>query len=66
MTTGRALLAQQKSMPVICFLGVVSPGPYAPYVVAFHEGLSEAGYVEGKISRSNTVGQRAGMISSPH
>jgi putative tryptophan/tyrosine transport system substrate-binding protein len=39
--------AQHKAMATIGFLGVTSPGPYAPYVAAFREGLSEAGYVEG-------------------
>jgi len=40
--------AQQKAMPVIGFLGVASPGPYAPFLAAFHRGLSETGYVEGR------------------
>jgi putative tryptophan/tyrosine transport system substrate-binding protein len=31
-------------MPVIGFLGVPSPGPYKPYVIAFREGLSKTGY----------------------
>ena len=48
MTAARALRAQQKAMPVIGLLGVASPGPYAPYVIAFREGLSEAGSVEGQ------------------
>jgi putative ABC transport system substrate-binding protein len=40
--------AQQKLTPVIGFLNSASPGPYAPFVAAFHQGLSETGYVEGK------------------
>jgi putative ABC transport system substrate-binding protein len=43
-----ALRAQQKAKPVIGFLGLASPGPFAPFVVAFHQGLSETGYVEGQ------------------
>jgi putative tryptophan/tyrosine transport system substrate-binding protein len=43
-----SLRAQQKALPVIGFLGVASPGPYAPFVAAFHRGLSETGYVEGR------------------
>jgi ABC-type uncharacterized transport system substrate-binding protein len=40
--------AQQKAMPVIGFLGVTSPGPFAPFVAALLRGLSETGYIEGQ------------------
>src|SRR5260370_10440646 len=48
MTATRALRAQQKAMPVIGYLHYASPGPNAPNVAAFHQGLSETGYVEGQ------------------
>jgi putative ABC transport system substrate-binding protein len=48
MTITRALSAQQKAMAVIGFLNGTSPGPAAPFVAAFCQGLSETGYVEGR------------------
>ena len=59
------LRAQQKAMPVIGFLGGTSPGPSAPFVAAFLEGLSEIGYVEGRNLVSNTAGRRTTMIGCP-
>jgi len=48
MTATRALRAQQKAMPVVGYLSSSSPGPYAPFVAAFRQGLSDTGYVEGQ------------------
>jgi len=43
------LRAQQKAIPVTGFLGgSASPGPFAPLLAAFRQGLSETGYVEGQ------------------
>jgi hypothetical protein len=35
-------------MPVVGFLSAPSPAPYARYVAAVHQGLKEAGFVEGQ------------------
>ena len=43
-----AARAQQPAMPVIGYLHSGSPAPYAHLVATFHQGLKEAGAVEGK------------------
>ena len=43
-----AARAQQPAMPVIGFLSSASPQPIAHLVRAYHQGLSETGYVEGR------------------
>src|SRR5215468_3193702 len=40
--------AQQPSMPVVGFISSRSPDESASAVVAFRQGLAEAGYVEGQ------------------
>jgi|RhiMetdeSRZDD1v2_1073273.scaffolds.fasta_scaffold72345_4 putative ABC transport system substrate-binding protein len=40
--------AQRRAIPVIGFLNSASPGPMTPFVAAFLQSLSEAGYVEGR------------------
>jgi putative ABC transport system substrate-binding protein len=42
------VLAQQSAMPVIGYLGVRSPAADASFMDSFRQGLSEAGYVDGK------------------
>jgi putative tryptophan/tyrosine transport system substrate-binding protein len=43
-----AARAQQAAIPVVGYLSPGVPGTLAYLVAAFHKGLSEAGYVEGK------------------
>ncbi|MGA8920518.1 MAG: ABC transporter substrate binding protein, partial [Pseudolabrys sp.] len=43
-----AARAQQTAMPVIGYLGAESPAAFASRVRAFHQGLGETGYVEGR------------------
>src|SRR5438128_6941425 len=43
-----AVRAQQPAMPVVGFLNSASPGAYTARVRAFHQGLSETGYAEGR------------------
>jgi putative ABC transport system substrate-binding protein len=43
-----AVCAKKKTMSVIGYLSSGSPGPSAPFVAVFHQGLAEAGYVEGQ------------------
>ena len=40
--------SQQRSMPVIGYFGVGSPGPFADRMTAFRDGLRRAGFVEGR------------------
>jgi ABC-type uncharacterized transport system substrate-binding protein len=40
--------AQQPAMPVIGFLSPASPNTRGELIAAFHQGLAEAGYVEGR------------------
>jgi putative ABC transport system substrate-binding protein len=41
-------LAQEPAAPVIGFLNSASPKPFAQLVAAFHKGLNEHGFVEGR------------------
>jgi putative tryptophan/tyrosine transport system substrate-binding protein len=43
-----AALAQQQSMPVIGLLSTRGPRDSAQLVAAFKQGLSEAGYIDGR------------------
>ena len=53
LTTGAPIVwtiaaPAQQAMPVIGYLASGSPGPSAPNVAAFRQGLSETGWVEGQ------------------
>src|SRR5215468_1377513 len=43
-----AARAQQPAMPLIGLLGSATASGWARYVSAFHQGLREGGYVEGR------------------
>src|SRR5262245_8676256 len=43
-----AVRAQQPAMPVIGLLGSASPDLWAARMRAFHQGLGETGYIEGR------------------
>jgi putative tryptophan/tyrosine transport system substrate-binding protein len=43
-----AARAQQPAVPVVGWLNSETPSGYAPMVAAFRQGLSEAGFVEGR------------------
>ena len=62
MIAARGLCAQQKSMPVIGFLGSTAPGPFEAHGAAFRKGLSDSGYVEDKTWRSDIARRRATTI----
>jgi putative ABC transport system substrate-binding protein len=40
--------AQQPAMPVVGYLDIYAPEPTGIFLAAFHKGLSETGYVEGR------------------
>jgi putative ABC transport system substrate-binding protein len=48
MTWPLAARAQQPAMPVVGFLNPESPETRRDFVAAFHQGLAESGYVEGR------------------
>jgi putative tryptophan/tyrosine transport system substrate-binding protein len=57
--------AQQKAMPVIGYVSLGAPGPNESYVVAFRQGLSENGYVEGQNLAVEYRWQRATLTGWP-
>ena len=54
----------QQPTQVIGFLRDTSLADATHLVVAFRQGLKEAGFVDAKTSRSNTVGRKADVIGS--
>src|SRR6516164_1845686 len=41
-------LVGRAQQPVIGWLGAASPSGYLPYLTAFHQGLDQTGYIEGR------------------
>jgi len=66
VTCPLAARAQQSTIPVIGFLSSRSQHEAAGVVRAFHEGLAETGFSEGRNIRSNTDGVKAITIDCKH
>ena len=62
----RQVRSQENGLAVIGFLSSNAPGTFTPAVAAFRQGLAETGYIEGKMSQSNTAGRRAITTGCPH
>ena len=58
--------AQQPTIPVIGFLNSELPDLFAYLVLAFRQGLSQSGYVEGRMSRLSIDGPTASTIDFQH
>jgi putative tryptophan/tyrosine transport system substrate-binding protein len=52
----------QQSIPIIGILGSSAADDYGPMITAFRKGLSETGYLEGRMSASNMRGLTTTMI----
>ena len=52
----------QQAMPVIGFLNPQSQDGYAERMRGFRQGLKDTGYVEARMSGSNTAGGRIRVI----
>jgi len=58
--------AQQLPVPVIGFMSSRSPDESKHLLAAFHQGLSETGFIEGKNEVSNIDGHLATMANCQH
>ena len=62
MALPSAALAQQVALPLIGYLHVGSSAESRDRVAAFHRGLKELGFIEGRDARSNIAGPTINSI----